>query len=75
MKDKQTIISNLALKFKNQQAADLRYMQKKEEIQKFTDFIEMSKGLEIHLLTVHTQTQEGAYSQLNYVFFIFPDSI
>ena len=48
MKDKQTIISNLALKFKNQQAADLRYMQKKEEIQKFTDSIEMSKGLKIH---------------------------
>ena len=57
MKDKETIIShlekgekgtNLALEFNisKQQISDIR--KNKEKILKFTDSVEMSKGLEIH---------------------------
>ena len=80
IKDKQTIIShlekgkkgtNLALEFNisKQQISDI--CKNKETILKFTDSIEMSKGLEIHkyLQSAHKYSSRNQFT-IEFVFFI-----
>ena len=80
IKDKQTIIShlekgkkgtNLALEFNisKQQISDI--CKNKETILKFTDSIEMSKGLEIHkyLRSAHKYSSRNQFT-IEFVFFI-----